>query len=174
MCKRVHWQALLETKLYYVSELRLARHHGSDDFPAVGETVQFLADNILGTAEIKESYQNGYAGHFVLTNIDSRVPRYCMDGEEDLEAKSTDLLHKASSSVKANIQALEYELFLLETEQQVVSASFSALESQKRSIQRRIAGKPVQLMEKRKTRRTEKRKRGTEMQVVPITVSTTI
>jgi hypothetical protein len=167
MCKRVHWQALLETKLYYVSELRLARHHGSDDFPAVGETVQFLADNILGTAEIKESYQNGYAGHFVLTNIDSRV-------QEDLEAKSTDLLHKASSSVKANIQALEYELFLLETEQQVVAASFSALESQKRSLQRRIAGKPVQLMEKRKTRRTEKRKRGTEMQVVPITVSTTI
>ena len=66
LCKQSHWCAVTEKKLYYISELRMARHYAADDFPVAGETIQFLANKILGTAVGKESYHNGYAGHFVL------------------------------------------------------------------------------------------------------------
>jgi len=66
LCKQSHWCAVTEKKLYYISELRMARHYAADDFPVAGETIQFLANKILGTAVVKESYHNGYAGHFVL------------------------------------------------------------------------------------------------------------
>jgi hypothetical protein len=169
MCKRAHWQAVMETTLYYVSELRLARHIGSNDLPEAGETVQFLANSILGTAVIQAFHHNGYAGHFVLRNIRSTVtetPGACPE--------STDLLQKASPSVRTNLQALEFELFQVETEQQVVAASFAALESQKRSISRRLAGKPVQLTEKRKRARRSEEPAIPPVATVPTTPVTPI
>jgi hypothetical protein len=103
MCKYVHWQSVLDTKLYYVSELRLARHHKSNDFPAAGDTVQFLADRILGTAVIEKAYQNGYGAHFELTNIDTFMAK-------DSCVHSTDILKKASNHILSNIELLEMEL----------------------------------------------------------------
>jgi len=144
MCKNVHWQSVVETKLYYMSELRLARHHRSNDFPVTGDIVQFLANRILGTAVIKEAYQNGYGAHFILTNINSFVA-----SGPGPRTNSTDLLDNASNCVQSNIERLENESFQLEEEQQNLATLFAALESQKKNIHRRILGKPVKLTENR-------------------------
>ena len=132
LCKRAHWQAVQETHLYYVSELRLARHRAAQDFPVPGETVRFLADRSLGTAVIQEAHQNGYAGHFLLVDIESYV----------LPAPISEAKTGPGNA------ALEYELFLLEEEQQHMAASFAALESQKKNIVRRLAGQGVKLTAK--------------------------
>ena len=150
LCKRSHWRAVQETSLYYLSELRLARHRGARDFPVVGETVQFLADRLLGTAVIQEAHHNGYAGHFVLAEIESYVPTTEAKTEQGAPADT----------------ALVYELFLLEEEQQQVAATFAALESQKKNITRRLDGKAVQLTTKpvRKKRKTPVEKEGTVLE----------
>ena len=52
LCKAAHWQAVVETGLYYISELRMAVNIKGNNFPAPGDTVQFLANRVLGTAVI--------------------------------------------------------------------------------------------------------------------------
>ena len=157
LCKKVHWNAVMATKLYYVSELRLARHYKSKDFPKVGEKVQFLADRILGTAVIKESYQNGYAGHFLLENI---VPVF--ERNENAVSESTDILDKASTLTMENIEKLELEMFTIEEKQQEISASFASMESRKKNIYRRISGKNVELSKPAKKKlKSEKKPKST-------------
>ena len=141
LCKTDHWKAVVQTRLYYVSELRLAVNIKGDNFPIAGDTVQFLANRILGTAVIHESHHNGYAGHFVLTDI--------VESSGDVaEPHSTAILREASAEVMTNIDELQHALFVIDGEQQDLSASFAALESRKTSINRRIAGKSVQLTDK--------------------------
>jgi hypothetical protein len=143
LCKAAYWQAVLDTRLYYISELRLAVNIKGKNFPNAGDTVQFLSNRVLGTAVIQESYQNGYAGHFVLRDIND------LSGDHVVGLpKSTDILRDASAEVAANIDGFLHDLFLIDEEQQAMSTRFASLESRKTNITRRIAGKSVQLMEK--------------------------
>ena len=93
---------------------------------------------------VQESYQNGYAGHFVLTDFSESS---CATDE----TKSTDILSGASDEIKSNIDELQHTLFLIDEEQQDLASQFTALQSRKTNIIRRIAGQSVQFTEKKKT-----------------------
>ena len=157
LCKTVHWQAVLHTGLYYITELRLAANIKGDNFPIAGETIQFLANRILGTAVVKESYQNGYAGHFVLTDFNE-------SSGDVQDVKVTDILQDASAEIMNNIDELQHTLFLIDEEQQNLAALFTALESRKTNINRRIAGKSVKLLKKppRKRKATTEQNKKTQ------------
>ena len=168
LCKASHWQAVVDTGLYYISELRMAVNIKGNNFPAPGDTVQFLANRVLGTAVIQKSYQNGYAGHFVLTDI-TESP---VDAHARLASipKSTDILREASAEVMTNIGELQHALFLIEEDQQAMAAIFASLESRKTNINRRIAGKSVEVMNKppRKRKTPGNQNKKTKSSILPV------
>jgi hypothetical protein len=167
LCKLDNWNAVVQTRLYYVSELRLAVNIKGNNFPIAGDSVQFLANRVLGTAVIQESHHNGYAGHFVLTDItESSGDTHDMAGPN-----STGILREASAEVMTNIDELQHALFVIDGEQQALSASFAALESRKTSINRRIAGKSVQLIGRKRRVSAVTVKRNKKTKNIPGTPS---
>jgi hypothetical protein len=142
LCRTNHWAAVRSTRLFYMTELRLAIHLRQNNLPRIGDIVKFLSNVELGTATVEDIQHNGYSGHLVLKDIKDTAPFSTLACEPP---------HPTTEH--ENKESLEQQLMVIEVLQTDIAGSFEELQSQRTNIQRRLQGKPVQLTRKRKKTR---------------------